>query len=668
MSLSQLPFPLEFYISSLISFVPQPVPGGRPFHFIQDAGLISYSSKSLPPVIFHLPPLLSCPFLDLDFSGPLRCLSVANMLVVLVLMLRESKMVFTCSSNNMLTEVMETLRYLLFPLNWSTTYVSRLPHSLTGLFDALGGFMIGYNLPETACDDETYDWIPLTEPSETGDYDWIYELAPYTYVIDLTSNRIYVMDGSTDELTPVPVEDKSLLVSTLPVHSFKRIQERLTVICRYHSIGPQKSGFEAFDSAFKIQNPVSSNDDVMEEFPTEVMRDMFLVMMVEILGDYNRHIIPPPADLTADVYRTFEETFAIEDYISSAEPNVRPLLSALVDTHMFIYFIQQRCEGSDPKIVYFERMASILRETGIVPISSSKSNQVQSPASPDVKPQEILVSLHNTLEADQIMRKQYALQYLEDEYRQFKRNFPHQLGVASGIYQSLSANRKKAQQGPSGLKPFTPISMNVKYKDYVECCISIRNREEADDNGNQNTRDLVHIQRRRSELIVRTVEDLSLHDMKLGPLIIPGLQAVVITPTLMTLIGEASDVVITVKEQAKGLGDYNTSISYPDGWPVLRPELFDYQFKLTESSSPTINHDDMMKTDMFPLTKILKQRIEEINIVSILSSRNVTCHLYNTQYKPIINCRRQEILVGYYDTRMKSLLSTIEHVLPSLEI
>jgi hypothetical protein len=58
-------------------------------------------------------------------------------------MLREAKLLFVCKSNTLLTETMETLRCLLFPLSWSSCFVSRLPDFLLGLLEAPGGFMIG---------------------------------------------------------------------------------------------------------------------------------------------------------------------------------------------------------------------------------------------------------------------------------------------------------------------------------------------------------------------------------------------------------------------------------------------------------------------------------------------------------------------------------------------
>ena len=132
LSFSTLRCPLEYYIASVVHQVPFPLEGGRAFHVTLDVALISHTSKPMAPIEFAIPNANSFPLMDLDFAGPLRCLSVDNLLVVFSLMLREAKLLFVCQSNTMLTEVMETLRALLFPLTWSSCFVPRLSTALLG--------------------------------------------------------------------------------------------------------------------------------------------------------------------------------------------------------------------------------------------------------------------------------------------------------------------------------------------------------------------------------------------------------------------------------------------------------------------------------------------------------------------------------------------------------
>src|SRR4051812_30022303 len=105
LSLSSLSCPLEYFVASLVNQVPLPVEGGRPFHVMLDSALISPTSRPMAPIVFDLPVARYFPHMDLDFAGPLRCLSVDNLLAVFTLMLREAKMLFLCSSNTMLTDV-----------------------------------------------------------------------------------------------------------------------------------------------------------------------------------------------------------------------------------------------------------------------------------------------------------------------------------------------------------------------------------------------------------------------------------------------------------------------------------------------------------------------------------------------------------------------------------
>jgi hypothetical protein len=181
LSLTECP-PLECFISSVVGVVPCPVEGGRPLHVVMDAALISRDFKSMRPVCFHVPYGRSFPLMDYDFSGPLRCFSVEVVLAVFTLMLREAKLLFICKSNHILTEAMETLRALLFPLSWASCFVPRLPADLLGLLQAPGGFMIGAHVPAAKY---KYAGIYLKELHSKR------ALVPGTYVVDLTGNSLY---------------------------------------------------------------------------------------------------------------------------------------------------------------------------------------------------------------------------------------------------------------------------------------------------------------------------------------------------------------------------------------------------------------------------------------------------------------------------------------------
>eukprot|EP01035_Chromulina_nebulosa_P019425 gene19425-25303_t len=179
LSLSSIPCPIEFFISSLINLIPLPVEGGRPFHIILDAALISSTSRSLAPIIFQQPHKAFFPLMDLDFSAPFKCLSVDNIVAVFALMLREAKIVFISQSNILLTETMETFRSLLFPLVWSSCFVSPLPDALSGMLEAPGGFMVGFHIAHDPADEKSNIEKQLNKGISLIDQQsWSYSLTP----------------------------------------------------------------------------------------------------------------------------------------------------------------------------------------------------------------------------------------------------------------------------------------------------------------------------------------------------------------------------------------------------------------------------------------------------------------------------------------------------------
>ena len=225
LSLSSTNYPIEFFIAAVVAHIPMPVPGGRPYHIVLDAGMIGVDSRHMPPIEFDVPAPLSFPHMDLDFSAPLKCLSVDNMLCVFGLMLRERKLVFTCTSDTLLTEVMETLRCLLFPLEWSSTFVSRLPDTLRGLLEAPGGFMVGMDMAniQGSNANSAYmaaDWDPLSpdnnvqsSPSRWGNSQkeeqrlavrrmqrWLCDtpLSRGTIIVDLSANKLFTVNELLD--------------------------------------------------------------------------------------------------------------------------------------------------------------------------------------------------------------------------------------------------------------------------------------------------------------------------------------------------------------------------------------------------------------------------------------------------------------------------------------
>lgn len=363
----------EVYLCVLFMQVPVPMEGGRPFHVLLDAAMISSTSKSMAPIIFDVPRTYFFPHMDLDFAGPLRCLSVDNMLAVFMLLLNEEKVVFTCASNTMLTEVMETFKCLLFPLRWSSCFVSRLPDALSGLLQAPGGFMIGMHVNPMYTNEivnvQDRESSYKDDNGKLSSKKWLDSIMFGSYIVDLSSNVISKFDKQAQDHGMSQSKIKSMISNYFPSGPLKRLHKSLQQICAEFKIGPQPINLEQFDSAFEIQRTINMDDDgegamdyQLTDFPSLHLRDIFMVFMADILGEYWLHIVMPTQKEDADACNTLKEEFAIDEYIAESDKSVRPLLLSLTKTQMFSVLIQQRSESDCTKLVFFERASAVLRE------------------------------------------------------------------------------------------------------------------------------------------------------------------------------------------------------------------------------------------------------------------------------------------------------------------
>jgi len=388
MSLSQLPVPLENFVASLVSQVPLPVEGGRPFHVLLDGALISQTSRALKAIKFDLPPRKAFPHMDLDFAAPLRCLSVELTLAVFALLLREAKVAFMCTSGTLLTETMETLKGLLFPLTWSSTFVSRLPKALSGLLQAPGGFMVGLHVEkgqersqeEKEREKKMTGNSSFSSPLNLGSpkrpkkelpvefATWVDGMTVGTYVVDLNENAIFQYRGGSDA-EQLEYREISALLDAFPTLPRKRLQGMLERVANDFSMGPSTSSLEQFDSAFDMKPQITAQENkstVWEFFPTAELRDWFLVFMIDILGSYGPYVIPPEEAAGKSAFRTFQEQFRVSDYVNSlTEVKKRPFLEKLVETQMFSFFLQQRADGSSQGPAFFEEAAKLYRRFGL---------------------------------------------------------------------------------------------------------------------------------------------------------------------------------------------------------------------------------------------------------------------------------------------------------------
>jgi len=185
-SMSRTRAPLERYLGTFIRYVPMPMVGGREFRVVLDMALQNEGEVPIfKPIRLKLPPLSSLPMMDLHFKAPFQCLRLRTVVRVFSLILTENRILFLSKRSQLLLEVIETFRSLIFPLQWSSAYIPRLPQALYQLLEApIGGYIFG--IPESsevyAEDPEFLDFLSTQEK---------------LFVVDLDDDDIHVVtDGN----------------------------------------------------------------------------------------------------------------------------------------------------------------------------------------------------------------------------------------------------------------------------------------------------------------------------------------------------------------------------------------------------------------------------------------------------------------------------------------
>jgi hypothetical protein len=396
-SLSAASAPLERYISYLVTFLPVPRPGGRPFHIHLETpnlnAMHSSSGFSLAPIALALPPHRSLPPMDLDFNAPFRCLSVFNVLNIFSLLLQESQLLFLSARASLVTEVCETFRALLFPLEWSCCYIPRLPDELSGYLDYPGGFVLGMHLQGTA---GTRDNAEMKMGDKNSDQrangfdidDFLESLnlqdgtndQGITYVVDL--DRGYVSKTGTGKLggsmfsRHQPYHD----LPTTPTAVLKRkLDDELK---RVDMVAGRGDGLMDYDSAFEF----APTPDIQEKMKAlgvsgdgsmnaDVIRDAFLLFMADTMGDFTKNLRPPSHEKEKKNAYHKDPFYATLPYLdvykvlAVAELNDRTnggsgrveFLTKLFPTQMFSYLVQQRTEKSvnDHRLIFFEEAVKV---------------------------------------------------------------------------------------------------------------------------------------------------------------------------------------------------------------------------------------------------------------------------------------------------------------------
>eukprot|EP01034_Spumella_vulgaris_P022474 gene22474-28602_t len=603
LSLSSLSCPLEYFVASLINQVPLPVEGGRAFHVMLDSALISPTSRPMAPIVFELPVARYFPHMDLDFAGPLRCLGVDHLLTVFALMLREAKLLFLCSSNTMLTDAMESLRMLLFPLTWASCFVSRLPDALGGLLEAPGGFMIGIHVNEASADQDdrrpgsgkNAAWQQSATKNFAKSLHLSHSIVAGTYIVDLSADALYQFDGKGSErLTPANVET---LLKSLPLGPKLRLRAKLQRVSNEYRIGPQTVGFEEFDSAFDFQSQDDSQVTAKkwEEFPTLEIRDAFMVFLVDFLGDYPAYVIPPIEDMTVeDTYRTFREEFSVSDYLEDAgDVATKASLELLMETQMFAVLLQERSEGSHYSVVFFEQASHLLRQLGLTAGGHSSGHNPKMHANifgnNNAIP-EMPAPLFELLEAEgrwAALSRPMQQQLVNTSVLTASHSFnsktsalmasspaphPHQLSMLPTSHASSISPMRGFGGGTP--KPTVQAVHNEKLSDLLTMHKIMKStdlfKRVALDDASGSQKHQLSVAR----LELNRNENLQLQNRDFGPLVIPG-PVPHVADSLETNNGTESDDSKPDKDDANEDELAVARYSYMSGWPVFDKEVFE---------------------------------------------------------------------------------------------
>lgn len=539
LSLSSLSCPIEYFVAAVVQCIPRPIDGGRPFHVVLDSGLVSSKSRTLSPIIFDRPPSRFFPPLDLDFSMPFRCLSLENITAVFALLLREAKIVFLCSSSTVLTETMEVLQSLLFPLVWSTCYVSRLPLSLAGMMGAPGGFMIG--IEDAVVEPSMQANGASNSGANNGDRFWYHSITPGTYVIDLGRNCIAQHNGYIHEA--LPSSKVQAIIKTLPNGPRLRLMQKLTGIVQQCNIVLQNDNLDQFDSALDSQD----SDMLLSPFPTLDVRDAFMVFMIDVLGNYEDYIKPPSRDITSDTFRTFRESFAVDEYIGSADSSMRTMLTLLTESQMFSVLLQQRFDGGSYGLSFYDRCSKVMSLLGLSAIGhgdrfSSSIPELPLPLYQLSTACDIYCQLYGPLSA--VPKKNNHHEQSPSVTKgsnspSFSPSFGLGLKLSPGI-PGMGSNSNKGVDSSKKNESLSKIMMFVqKYND-----LNINIFQENSEISSHHARDEVD-----------SSTDLKLNDRNEGPLLLPGPSRPAV-PFSSLINGNVED----------GM------IMYPDGWPSLSSE------------------------------------------------------------------------------------------------
>jgi len=259
--------------------------------------------------------------MDLDFGVVFKCLSVDNVVAVFAAMLLEQKVVLASKRSTLTTAVAETLRILLYPLDWQLSYCPILPLQMSAFLESFTGFILGIGLPADATRGTAADAVSLLDNCEED-----------VIVVRLDDDAVWGT-AAAEALSAVPAKPLATLA------------RRLQTECARAGISqhPPASLLDGLDSPFTFKH---YDDDAHGELDSSEIRAAFLECTTQLLLPLTVDCIKVP-NTDPDVQ---EAVFGIASLVNmdaflspiGATPDMVQFRARLAETQSFAWLVQ-RC-------------------------------------------------------------------------------------------------------------------------------------------------------------------------------------------------------------------------------------------------------------------------------------------------------------------------------------
>lgn len=262
-----------------------------------------------------------------NFSWTLlfSALSVRNVLEVLRLMLLERKVVFISKHTHQMTVVAESIRNLMFPLNWHGVYIPVCPDVMRHLIRAPMSYVIGF---------------------DTNSID-IRDIPDDATLIDLDSDEVYPC-----------VDVKARGPPLQGVHVEKCVNILRHEIETRCQVNPKhRSDERIHETGFVFRGSTAARGDgclsVRVEPRESVIRGAVLQVMCAVLKGYE-----PCLEMAYNLNPTgrIEDMFALDRFVRGAEPSLRGFVKELMVTTPFIAFVENCSRASSESGSQFSRL------------------------------------------------------------------------------------------------------------------------------------------------------------------------------------------------------------------------------------------------------------------------------------------------------------------------